>query len=233
MRIPGIVDVYQVGDQWVARSWPRPSNQPNSPAQLLWRQKFADAKAVIATFRGTYLDAWKAIECPPGKMWIDIAIRAFLMVPGGFHVNPIPPQWTPHFYKIDNPGPLQSWKYFLTYMPYDPMVAPIPYWPGGYHGANWKAVLKWNDNGWLCAKGKRPKKKWDLSIEADHFALCDFENVTRWPDTNAAFAFGDMPDGITLTRVHRNPGTATVQGYSVLLDPPMYFKPEVWTGGYF
>ncbi len=46
MRIPGVVDVYQVGDEWVARSWPKVQNQPNSAAQLLWRKKFKDAHAV-------------------------------------------------------------------------------------------------------------------------------------------------------------------------------------------
>ena len=233
MRIPGVVDVYQVGDEWVARSWPKVQNQPNSAAQLLWRKKFKDAHAVIKTWSGTYLDAWRAIKRPPGKMWIDIAMTSimsgFLWSTEGWDA------YNRSYTLYYNPAGFPdiygepTCKYIL--MPY-PLggffVSPSPARPPRL-GSNWDSVLKWNDLGFICSAGKRPKKRWSLSYESQPAAI--------WPGPRFPFiTFGsnwtnivDAPDGVTVTLIDRFTPIEDDKSFYVMRYPPFYVKPTLWT----
>ena len=228
MRIPGIVDVYQVGDQWIARSWPKPANQPNSALQLLWRKKFADAHHTVSAFRGQYLEAWKKIECPPGKMWIDIAITSLLKTPDLFPAFMSFWNTTITLYHAKNLFPWPEAEYFLVadlsvaeWMPYL-----IHAWPR--RGSKWQDVMRWDDTGWICEKGKRPKKKWTLSY-SDNATFIDTYN---WDDTvNPPYwtlPVKDCPEGLTFVALYKYPATETTEAGWSLLFPPIYLSPQPW-----
>jgi len=224
MRIPGVVDVYAVGDNWVARSWPKQANQPNSAAQLLWRKKFKDAHALIKTFSGAYLRFWQAIECPPGKMWLDIAMTSIMRKPENFGevVWPENVELRCYYPLWDHPG-------FWT------AAAIAGEWPDGspwyYHGGImlrhgncFKDVLKWNDIGWVCAKGKRPKKKWTLSYNAIPVYTADLITWFNEPPP-AGWRFKDnYPSDSTSVDWRLIPPSATTQGGYCLFLPPISWK---------
>ena len=233
MRIPGIVDVYQVGDEWVARSWPKVANQPNSAAQLLWRKKFKDAHLKIKSLTGPFLDAWRAIECPPGKMWIDIAMRTLMRYPVAFNVPVLPVGIHLGLFEIENPSPGQKWKYFATWayadgtdFPYNYMIQPFLY-------PSWDKALKWNDNGLICAKGKRPKRKWDLSYATVKAPVASYQTGDKMPASRVYWILAnDAAVGITTVWIVFDAATASKKASSYLIFPPMYSTVEKWNGGY-
>ena len=226
MRIPGVVDVYQVGDEWVARSWPKVQNQPNSAAQLLWRKKFKDAHAMIKTWRGMYLDAWRAIYRPPGKMWLDIAMTSIMKRPGDFRSD----------LSVGNvvftlsygtwPTPFGDSHYRLNA---NAAASVFLFDLGGFalrHGASWKDVLAWTDAGWICPKGKRPKKKWLLNYASKGVVAwkVDWPWDNAWQFTN--FYCEDCPGGITLTWLAEwTAGDPPEKNWS-LSTPPIYNVPQ-------
>jgi len=236
MRIPGIVDVYQVGSEWVARSWPRPAKQPNSAAQLLWRQKFANAHAKVSSFTGAYLRSWKAIECPPGKMWIDVAIHSFLMLPGPF--NNIPTQQNIKFELYYSASPPGDWlANYALYGNYNALqyLADGPGYTNNL-ASKWQDVLKWNDDGWICAKGKRPKKKWTLTNVQPYAPTqwVDFPWIGVWPAGEQCIRWFwlDASKGFTFLRNQKWPaGIGYDAGYSMCL-PPIYCPVKPWPGAF-
>ena len=238
MRIPGIVDVYAVGNEWVARSWPKVQNQPNSAAQLLWRKKFKDAHALIKTWQGVYLEAWRAISLPPDKMWIDIAMHSILS-----NENTWPS--TPTQEKI---------KFELYYEPDISKVSPDIYginWPENYclifnaaaqtyfqgpaayvpkYGGDWQSSMLWSDLGWICPKGKRPKKKWSITPISEQNqpgssspVLIDGEWCRfRWQFFNHR--------GVTEVGLLNWPDSPTQEKGYALVGPPLHRKPKRWPG---
>lgn len=230
MRIPGIVDVYRVGEDWIARSWPRVQNQPNSAAQLYWRAKFRDAHALIKTWTGVYMKSWRAIHCPPGKMWLDVAMTSVMTFPGGF--TRIPTQ--------------QNMKYELYFS-----ASPPPDWEAGYclfrnhnarmyfadgpgysqfDGAKWKEAMRWDDLGWICAAGKRPKKRWGLSYDAK--SVSSVGSGSGW--INGQFCdwyfFENIVTGIFAAKLLRWPKTETEELKWALQLPPVYAPVKLWPG---
>ena len=178
MRIPGIVDVYQVGTEWVARSWPKVQNQPNSAAQLLWRQKFRDAHSILKTFNGEYLRAYRAMPLPPGKMWIDVAIHSHLVSSSSFGTVNWPDSGWVELQYFDY-GVIGPYYYYLIVFKevYPPHWGIASTWEG-YFGEKFEDIFKWNDQGWDCPKGKRPKKKWLLSLSGAPVGLFESGSFT-------------------------------------------------------
>jgi len=220
--------VYQVGDQWVARSWPRQANQPNSAAQLLWRQNFTDAHALIKKFSGEYLKAWRAIECPPEKCWIDIAITSALQLPS-YWVN----QWwtakTTHvLYYAPNYFPGTSIRYI--YVIYFPVVVPPinPYWFQPVYGSTWQTTMKWNDLGLICSAGKRPKKLWAPSVISP--IVYNLSGGGSYPPPgNRYYAYlQECPNGVTAVSVRRWLDPVSGEKKWSLVQPPIFCKPTLW-----
>ena len=236
MRIPGIVDVYQVGDEWVARSWPKVQNQPNSAAQLLWRQKFRDAKAKIKSFRGAYLRAWQEIECPPGKMWIDIAIHSFLMRP--LHFADIP--------DVDNVklecyfsvngfdiGPNHwDYKYAWCWNSAAWTYQSVTYGMFTTAGSKWDQVLQWVDLGWICPKGKRPKKHWKLVWKYNHVLWDDWVFPVINGQQCYVFFYNYLPDGMTMLRNYDWAAYLDFGADYALSGPPLYSPVKTWPGSF-
>lgn len=236
MRIPGIVDVYQVGDQWVARSWPKQANQPNSPAQLLWRQKFADAHKCISSFQGTFLNAWKGIECPPGKMWIDIAIHSYLVYPYLF--SEIPSQknckfacyFSPNGFDIKTYHRGEQYGLWLNQEArqfWDTWIGKE--WTPG---SSWKDVYQWDNVGWICPKGKRPKIKWMLMLKRKQL-------LNTWADLwfingqwCTIWLFPSLPAGVTISRWNTviMPGDGS-KDYCLSVAP-VYCPLQPWEGSF-
>ena len=226
MRIPGIVDVYQIGNEWIARSWPKSQNQPNSAAQLLWRKKFKDAHALIKTWTGTYLDAWRSIYCPPGKMWIDIAMHSIMLNPDNF--DPVPSDLFSIAKLAYAPTGAGIWntKYSL-FAYYDSWVTQWPrWWIAPARGTTWDNTMKWDNLGTICPKGKRPKIKWGLSIKDPTLYQPAYKwDWYGWGKTARALFF-DFPDGAVIVGLEKiiDPVTGVTE-YS-LWQPPLYLKPE-------
>lgn len=164
MRIPGIVDVYQRRDQWFARSWPRPARQPDSADQLYWRERYRTSQAIVSSFRGAYLDAWRAIRCPPNKCWIDVARSCVLKRPDLFTNVNWPTAVRFRLYHDKDNFPYTNITSLLAGEYSDGSLWNFGAAPTMQYGSSWNSVLRWDDDGWLCPKGKRPKKKWKLSL---------------------------------------------------------------------
>jgi len=226
MRIPGIVDVYQVGDEWVARSWPKVQNQPNSAAQLYWRKRFKDAHAVVKSMTGKCLDAWRNIQCPPGKMWIDIAIHSALLG------------------TLDTAGPLSNIN-LNARLAYDPNGVPyygtkyclfaeqdswfgqsLRWWTPPAKGSNWPDTMKWNDLGWTCPKGKRPKIKWGLSIQDPTKYYVSYKWDYWGTNRTARRLVEEFPDGAVIIGLDKWIDPVTGQHEYSLWQPPIYLQPE-------
>lgn len=160
MRVRDVVDVYQVGNQWIARSWPRPARQPNSPLQLLWRAKFTAAHALLSRFTGQYLTAWRSISCPPDRCWIDVAMRSILCSPSGIlYVNQ--PDYTPTALVFDAGNPDFPLKIRFTKVVAPSDTVDIAYhWFLNYPLNSFDNLVRWDEAGWICSKGKRPKKRY-------------------------------------------------------------------------
>jgi len=228
MRIPGIVDVYQVGAEWVARSWPKVQNQPNSAAQLYWRKRFSDAKAEIKTWTGAYLKAWQNIECPPGKMWIDIAMHSILTDPTPFDPAIHPRTQTYKLYSGSFAVGLLHYNYLLWASAPD-----APWWnflklPRPFLGHNWQTIMKWNDDGWICPNGKRPKKKWELTTTAKMMGFFMESGFRTTLGPGSWIAVDDCPEGLALVGMTFEP---IPSGYKIRIpmwQPPVYLKPEPW-----
>ena len=228
MRIPGIVDVYQVGDQWIARSWPKVQNQPNSAAQLLWRKKFADAHAMIKSWSGAYLASWKAIQCPPGKMWIDIAMTSILKRKTYFDYEMGVTDAELGLYALPPANPFGDNTYAFSGRSLRPLCWQYINDPWFYLGANWPDVFKWNDLEWICAKGKRPKKKWSLSYVNNHID----GNGWQWqqpPYWCYAFATkADCSNGLSVSNLYTYFDPVTKETVWALIEPPLYFQAVAW-----
>jgi len=229
MRIPGIVDVYQVGDEWVARSWPKVANQPNSAAQLLWRKKFKDAHALIKTWTGAHLAAWQGIECPTGKMWIDIAMTSILRSSTSFLSVPL----------------LYNGSGALYYYATGDWFMPPGYYFGGKtppydNGSSFlnsfhhftdssQSVIKWENNGLICAKGKRPKIKWMISYQGISFiSVTGFFRGT----IKGNFAYHLLPpcpDGVTFSFLRTWIDPVSKENMWSLYGPPIKFFPSPMT----
>jgi len=238
MRIPGVVDVYQVGDKWVARSWPKVQNQPNSAAQLLWRKKFKDAHAMVKNWQGVYMDSWQAIDCPPGKMWIDIALHSILTMPRAWNVTPTQQDFKLELYRVDDLSTVQPdhlgqfWP--LNYCLFG-NAAFQSYATAGIawhqrYGSDFTSTLKWNDLGWICPEGKRPKKKWGLSYASEEASdgwgnmhLVDGEMCVFW------WLYYDER-GVAWERLYNFPATADKESNYALEGPPLYRKPIPFPG---
>jgi len=229
MRIPGIVDVYQVGDEWVARSWPKVQNQPNSAAQLLWRKKFKDAHALIKTWTGAYMAAWQAIECPTGKMWIDIAMTSILSNEDDFATVPAIYS-TPHSlrYYATGDGFMPPGYYFGGKIPPQDTIDFLHAWrpqqvhpPGG--------IIKWNNNGWICPNGKRPKIKWFPSLLGRSMPIKHDYRRTTAKGTWWYILFDDCPDGFIWTGLRTWVVFATKEKKWDLFGPPIKFLPTPMT----
>ena len=229
MRIPGIVDVYQVGDKWVARSWPKVQNQPNSAAQLFWRKKFKDAHALIKTWTGAHMAAWQAIECPTGKMWIDIAMTSIMLKPADFAS-------VPALYYSD-----KSLRYYPTgdwFMPpgyyfggkippQDAVITFLNYPPQHIHPPG--GIIKWNNNGWICPKGKRPKIRWLPSLFGKPVTIKWSYQRTTVKGTWWYVLIDDCPDGFIWTGLKTwLPLDETERKWSIW-GPPIKFLPTPMT----
>jgi len=68
----GIVDVYQVNGQTIARKWPKRPVQPNTPAQVAARVAFAATSAYCASQAPEVSAAWRASRSWTGRSWLDI-----------------------------------------------------------------------------------------------------------------------------------------------------------------
>jgi len=236
MRIPGIVDVYQVGDEWVARSWPKVQNQPNSAAQLLWRKKFTDAKAIIHTFPPFYKRLWQAIECPPGKMWIDIALHCLLVAPGQFSQIPQGDQMKfVLYYSQTIPDGWMSqycvWQNFNARM----FLATGPGY-NYFNGSKWADIMKWNDMGWICPNGKRPKKRWQLVYRGTtpDYVGTDSLYFGVWPNGQWVYRnfYANCPTGITWAKLNYWSAGADYEADYALQMPPLYFPVHTWPGSF-
>jgi len=236
MRIPGIVDVYQVGDEWIARSWPKQQNQPNSAAQLLWRKKFADAHYAVNSFRGTYLEKWKEIECPPGKCWIDVAIHSHLVFPGGFAA--IPSQFGCKFEVYYSKAGYYYWDHHFNY-PYAWFWNLNAYYfmtTGASQmytrGSAWADVMQWNDMGYICPAGKRPRKCWVLTFKSDWPTYDAYTVVDIEGQSCSIHFYNNLPNGITTLRLNRL-GTTSLGGKDYCLSSPPIFCPvQTWPGAF-
>ena len=225
MRIPGIVDVYQVGDEWVARSWPKVQNQPNSAAQLLWRKRFVDAKEIIKKWSGNYLDAWKGIEAPSGKMWIDIAMHSLLTLPvNQFPSTIIPPLNYTLYYAPGGFGACGA-NYMITREFADAEHQPEYYWVEARFGAKFKEALKWNDMGFECPSGKRPKKIWQLSYASKQVGWIDGPPDWYPPGSYYYRLLENCPGGVTITQLVQYFPTDGGTKRLSLFFPPIYCKP--------
>ena len=230
MRIPGIIDVYQVGNEWIARSWPKVQNQPNSALQLLWRKKFKDAHATIKKFQGLYKAAYTAIQCPVGKMWIDIAMTS-IMKTGTW--------WTPRLYAwhedyvlyfAPDGFPGSTCRYLLLPRP---LGGSFPFNVFNYlprHGTTWADTMKWNDEGIICPKGKRPKKRWGLSFTGNPVERWIGDEYPYPPFGTSTLFIKDAPNGITVVSLHLQPVIEGDQEGWALVYPPVYVEPTLWTG---
>ena len=230
MRIPGVVDVYQVGDEWVARSWPKVQNQPNSAAQLLWRKRFKDAKAKISSFRGLYLEAWQAVPCPTGKMWIDIAMTSIMKLPGSFGNVAWPNDLR---FVLSVPQSTRPWGWALhTRCPSNQAFANAMIWwlYGLQKLSKLETCLKWNNAGFICSKGKRPKIKWKPSIDAtpeQNVTVYSTNFYLSWPPF---LLISPCPDGLTIMKLHKNLGPPDTTIDWSLTMPPVKLTPEAWPG---
>jgi len=232
MRIPGIVDVYQVGDEWVARSWPKVQNQPNSAAQLLWRKRFKDAHATIKNFQGYYLERWRAIKRPVGKMWIDIAMTSIMRDPLNFADPPTMTGVKIVFYYSPTGYPVGGGQYRLYC---NTAGAQFLWTVHGYSyraGTSWDETLKWNDLGWICAKGKRPKKRWLLDYAGPKASVIGTLSYLHNGLYYYCFTFGDSPNGVTAVDTYKWTDPVTSERKYVLLTPPSYFPVTPWDGGF-
>jgi len=230
MRIPGVVDVYQVGDEWVARSWPKVQNQPNSAAQLLWRQRFKDAHATIKTWTGAHMAAWQAMNCPTGKMWIDIAMTSIMKNPT--LLSTIPGQY-------DYPGGLRvrtkdtsfmhpgyyfggtAWLFNIWWsLLFDPP----------YHIAGSQENITWADCGWICPNGKRPKKKWVPSYTGIRTKTGLPYTATGYGVTNYYVGLDPCPDGVLFCNITKWMNPVTNENEWAVNAPLIKFMPEPMTG---
>ena len=229
MRIPGIVDVYQVGKDWVARSWPKVQNQPNSAAQLLWRKKFKDAHTLIKTWTGAYMVAWQAIECPTGKMWIDIAMTSILT--NLYWFSSVPPLYScsaslryykdgdwfmpPGYYFGGKIPPSEPIGYFESHPPHH--VHP----PGG--------IIKWNNKGWICPTGKRPKIKWFPSLFGPLIKIIHSYQRTTVKGTWHYLLLDDCPNGCIWSGLETWIPAGKTENKWVIYGPPIKFLPTPMT----
>ena len=236
MRIPGVVDVYQVGDQWVARSWPKVQNQPNSAAQLLWRKKFKDAHAIAKDFPPRYKRSWEAIESPSGKMWLDIALHCLLVAPTHFSQIPQGDQMKMELYYAPNKPDdwMTNWCVWINY-------AGLLYMSTGpgyscHYGSTFKDVLKWNDLGWICPNGKRPKKKWQLRWTENYAPLigADFPYIGEWPNGESTMRnwFLPCPNGISWSKLLSWSAGPGYEADYALQMPPLHFPVKPWPGSF-
>ncbi|MCG2681310.1 MAG: hypothetical protein L6455_15275 [Kiritimatiellae bacterium] len=231
MRIPGIVDVYRVGNEWVARSWPKPAHQPNSAEQLLWRQKFTDAHAVLKLFGGSYLSAWRLIECPPGKMWIDIAMTSAMGQPDLFFPDMIAGEPDYRLYHYSNPLTYPFNKYRLI------CISSIPWFPltdpylNVAHGSLFSDVMKWNDCGYICPKGKRPKIRWVPSFKQIRVASAATSYVTDVSKPYTISWYDEFESGMSISSLATWPDPTSEHKRWALTIPPIYVRQQPWTFG--
>jgi len=238
MRIPGIVDVYQIGDQWVARSWPKVANQPNSAAQLLWRKKFKDAHNLLHTWTGEYLDCWRAVSAPSGKMWIDIAVHSLLVGTPNYTPTHTIPEMSMHLYyepdlSLVSPDPYGvTWRenYCLVMNFAAATLFTSREWNQGRYGSSFDEVLKWNDLGYICPKGKRPRKHWGLSFSSPPIVWVFGQYV--WIGGELWLFYFNNYDarGMALLRLDQIIDPITNYHDYALLTSPLYRKPEPWPG---
>ena len=229
MRIPGIVDVYQVGDEWVARSWPKVQNQPNSAAQLLWRKKFKDAHALIKTWTGAYMAAWQAIECPPGKMWIDIAMTSIMKKPINFEIEqPVYNTSASLRYYATGDWFMPPGYYFGGKVPpYEPIWQFAGYPPKQIHASGKR--IKWNNNGWICPKGKRPKIKWFPALLGEQIYTIAFYQRTTVKGTWYYARITDCPNGCIWAVLSTWIALGETENNWSIYRPPIKFLPTPMT----
>jgi len=167
----------------------------------------------------------------PGKMWLDIAMTSVMNLPGPF--NPV--YWSAKinhslFYAPDGIQETgRKWllcSYGATYWdspPYNFLDA--------RHGASWKSVYEWNDIGWICPNGKRPKKKWLLSYAGNPVET--FGDPLTHPVGWACYwTFVEpCPDGVGITKFYSLPFVGPGDKTFSLLIPPFYCTPEPWPFG--
>lgn len=240
MRIPGIVDVYQVGNQWIARSWPHPARQPNSALQLFWRQKFRAAHAKLKEFRGWYLDAYRGITCPPGKCWIDVAINSILNslwdYPSGminnseaitlyYRATPFPgwPPWGPAY--------ANRFKFCVIQVPVVRIdYTGIPYLK--YHSADrWDQVFSWFNDGVICPKGKRERIRWGLYYKTPEIPVIAQMLVTDRTVPYWIIFFDDLTAPLCMSFLDRFEYPSGTPKKNNLWMPPVFLGQQAWTWG--
>jgi len=229
MRIPGIVDVYQVGTDWVARSWPKVQNQPNSAAQLYWRKRFKDAHALIKSWTGNYMEAWQAIECPKGKMWIDIAMTSIMKQPNGFETIPdaYTCQGSLRYYAKGDWFMPPGYYFGGQVPPYDPAWYLLSFPPR--HVLPSGKRIEWANNGWICPNGKRPKIKWFPILLGKQMTVAMNYRRTTADGTWMYSLIDDCPNGFVWTKLSIwNPFVPEEKTWSIW-GPPIKFLPTPMT----
>ena len=233
MRIPGVVDVYQVGAEWVARSWPKVQNQPNSAAQLFWRKKFKDAHALIKTWTGAYMAAWQAIPCPKGKMWIDIAMTSLMHDPwyGDLYYD----AWTSTAYLRHQTKSVWGLPEGYYLGGEWPEATVIPGWSQGWirHPSDNRPCVKWDNHGFICPNGKRPKIKWVPSPTGKNITCLGSWHIGYYGRDWYFYKYEDCPEGLNFVPLFKS--YDTVEDKTDWWFPggcvkykPIDFSTEVW-----
>jgi len=157
-------------------------------------------------------------------MWIDIAMTSIMTYPGLFTdvtwpetvkwsatiINPLPPfeTWLGRINGIMPNGTF--WKYSGAAV--------------AYAGTAFDEVVKWNDVGWICAKGKRPKKKWTPELKAVKMFVSDMIAYDNIPPPPAYHWKNGYPNNVTTIGLRKYPSAPlTSEGWCFYL-PPMYWK---------
>ena len=74
----GVVDFYKWKGLNVARAWPRRPNQPNSPAQLFWREGVRQMAPWIKSNPLSWHRGWLKMPYLPGRTNEDMKRKYFL-----------------------------------------------------------------------------------------------------------------------------------------------------------
>ena len=85
----GVVDLYIARGQLIARKWPSPPRQPNTPAQLAARKMFADMNIAVKGAGLQWHESFNDVSIPSGRSVVDLKRKIVIWnMSAGTWLNP-------------------------------------------------------------------------------------------------------------------------------------------------
>jgi len=159
----GIVDIYDRGNQRIARKWPCRPKQPRTAKQVAHWEKFKASIRWRKALPGWWLELWKTINTPKGYSWDDMMRRTWWRKLSATRIMPYATGPNLHYYYCEDTweGRLPKGLYVRVNSPVDHY--PEFYWPHYKHAPNgYTIAFKWEIVGYKCFPGKKKTPQYEL-----------------------------------------------------------------------